>query len=380
MLQQEILFAEQPFVLENGETLCPIVIGYETFGKLNAARDNVILLEHALTGTAHAAKHFEDDDPGWWDDYIGSGKALDTDRYYIICTNVFGGCSGSTGPSSINPLTGKAFRLSFPGFSILDIVHAQLGLIQALGIKKLAAVVGGSMGGMQATQWAISYPELVDAVINIASPLAAGPDAIGYNLIMRMAILNDPDFNDGHYSGQPEGGLSTARMIGMMTYRTSELFSKRFERFTVAESSPGAFSKEHFQIESYLQYQGDVFVERFDANSYLYLTKAIDLFDISRSLLNDHSECNKIHVPYLLIGITTDQLFRIHDIRKSYKQLKQAGIPVTYHEVSSEYGHDAFLVSSERSKFQPQIQQFLERHAAREKNHKNKIPQKIREA
>ncbi|WP_099223825.1 homoserine O-acetyltransferase MetX [Listeria costaricensis] len=365
MLKQETLFAEQPFVLENGEKLCPIVIGYETFGELNAARDNVILLEHALTGTAHAAKHFEEDDPGWWDDYIGPGKALDTNRYYIICTNVFGGCSGSTGPSSINPLTGRAFRLSFPGFSILDIVQAQRGLIKALGIQKLAAVVGGSMGGMQATQWAISYPELVDAVINIASPLAAGPDAIGYNLIMRMAILNDPDFNDGNYSEQPQGGLSTARMVGMMTYRTSELFSKRFERFTVAESSPAAFSKEHFQIESYLQYQGDVFVERFDANSYLYLTKAIDLFDVTVKSADHKPAYQAINIPYLLIGITTDQLFRIHDLRNSYEQLKQAAVPVSYHEISSEYGHDAFLVSSELPKFQPLIQQFLETNANR---------------
>lgn len=358
-LKQQLLFQKEALILENGAVLQPVEIGYETYGRLNSDKSNVILLEHALTGTAHAAKHDETDTPGWWDDYIGPGKPLDTNHYFIICTNVFGGCSGSTGPSSINPETGTPYRLSFPGFSIKDIVRVQFELVCSLHISKLKAVIGGSMGGMQATEWAISYPDHVESVINIASPLAASPDAIGFNLIQRMAILNDPDFNDGNYSSQPEGGLATARMIGMMTYRTSELFSKRFERFTVAESSKSAFSKEHFQIESYLQYQGDSFVERFDANSYLYLTKAIDLFDVIHSQDNAAPPYSQIKIPYLLIGITTDQLFRISDLRRDFELLKVAGVPVTYHEIDSEYGHDAFLVHSEATKFAPILTEFL---------------------
>ncbi|EAE8759452.1 homoserine O-acetyltransferase, partial [Listeria monocytogenes] len=284
---------------------------------------------------------------------------IDTDKYFLVCTNVFGGCSGTTGPSSINPKTGEPFRLQFPGFSIKDIIKVQRELLEQLGVTRIVSVIGGSMGGMQATEWAIDYADITDSIINIASPLAAGPDAIGYNLIMRMAILNDPDFNGGNYVGQPEGGLATARMVGMMTYRTSELFSKRFERFTVAESSPAAFSKEHFQIESYLQYQGDTFVERFDANSYLYLTKAIDLFDVTAPAKDDLPAFAKIKIPYLLIGITTDQLFRIHDLRRGYELLKEWDVPVTYHEVASEYGHDAFLVKKEVPKFEPLIRSFL---------------------
>ncbi|KMT59749.1 homoserine O-acetyltransferase [Listeria fleischmannii 1991] len=358
-LKQQLLFQKEAFILENGATLQPVEIGYETYGQLNADKSNAILLLHALTGTAHAAKHHEADTPGWWDDYIGPGKALDTDRFFVICPNVFGGCSGSTGPSSINPKTGIPYRLSFPGFSVKDIVRVQYELIKTLHISKLKAVIGGSMGGMQATEWAICYSDHVNSVINIASPLAASPDAIGFNLIQRMAILNDPDFNDGNYIAQPEGGLATARMVGMMTYRTSELFSKRFERFTVAESSKSAFSKEHFQIESYLQYQGDSFVERFDANSYLYLTKAIDLFDVIRSQESEAPPYSHIKIPYLLIGITSDQLFRISDLRRDFELLKAAGVPVTYHEIDSEYGHDAFLVHSEVIKFAPILTEFL---------------------
>ncbi|WP_163654855.1 homoserine O-acetyltransferase [Listeria sp. PSOL-1] len=361
-LKQVVLFEETPFILENGAKLTEVMIGYETYGILNKTGDNVILLEHALTGTAHAAKHFAEDEAGWWDSYIGPGKALDTTKYFIICTNVFGGCSGTTGPSSLNPKTGKAFRLTFPGFSIKDIIRLQRELLTALEIRHLIAVIGGSMGGMQATQWAIDYPDITDTAINIASPLAAGPDAIGYNLIMRMAILNDPDFNEGNYDGQPEGGLATARMIGMMTYRTSELFSKRFKRFTVSESSPSAFSKEHFQVESYLHYQGDAFVERFDANSYLFLTKAIDLFDVTVPRSGEISCCETIRIPYLMIGITSDQLFRIHDLRRHHNVLKAAQVPVTYVEVDSEYGHDAFLVEEETSKFANLITDFLKEH------------------
>ncbi|WP_088825486.1 homoserine O-acetyltransferase MetX [Listeria goaensis] len=358
-LKQQLLFQKEAFILENGARLQPIEIGYETYGTLNDDKTNVILLEHALTGTAHAAKHHETDAPGWWDDYIGPGKALDTKHYFIICTNVFGGCSGSTGPSSVNPDTGAQYRLSFPRFSVKDIVRVQYELIKTLGITKLKAVIGGSMGGMQATEWAVSYSDAVSSVINIASPLAASPDAIGFNLIQRMAILNDPEFNDGNYLTQPEGGLATARMVGMMTYRTSELFSQRFERFTVDESSKDTFSKEHFQIESYLQYQGDSFVERFDANSYLYLTKAIDLFDVIRSQDGAAPSYTHIQVPYLLIGITSDQLFRIRDLRRDFELLKTAGVPVSYHEIDSDYGHDAFLVQSEVPKFAPILSEFL---------------------
>lgn len=357
-LKQIRLFEDTPLILENGETIGPIDVGFETYGELSATRDNCILLEHALTGTAHAAKHFEDDVAGWWDDFIGTGKTLDPADYFLVCANVFGGCSGTTGPSSVNPRTDTAYRLNFPGFSIKDIVKVQKALLDALGVVHVVSVIGGSMGGMQATQWAIDYPEMTGTVINLASPLAASPEAIGYNLIMRMAILNDPDFNGGNYVGQPEGGLATARMVGMMTYRTSELFSKRFERFTVADSSPGAFSKEHFQVESYLQYQGDTFVERFDANSYLYLTKAIDLFDVTVNGINEKPLFADIQIPYLLVGVTSDQLFRINDLRRDYELLKEWDVPVTYYEVDSDYGHDAFLVEVE--KFHPLISTFFD--------------------
>ncbi|MBC1811996.1 homoserine O-acetyltransferase [Listeria booriae] len=360
-LKQIRLFEEAPLILENGETIGAIDVGFETYGELSATGDNCILLEHALTGTAHAAKHFEEDVAGWWDDFIGTGKTLDPADYFLVCTNVFGGCSGTTGPSSIDPKTGAEYRLNFPGFSIKDIIKVQKALLDALGVVHVVSVIGGSMGGMQATQWAIDYPEITGSVINLASPLAASPEAIGYNLIMRMAILNDPDFNGGNYVGQPEGGLATARMVGMMTYRTSELFSKRFERFTVADSSPGAFSKEHFQVESYLQYQGDTFVERFDANSYLYLTKAIDLFDVTVNGIDEKPLFAGIQIPYLLVGVTSDQLFRINDLRRDYELLKDRHVPVTYYEVDSDYGHDAFLVEVE--KFHPLISTFLTQHS-----------------
>ncbi|HXK65536.1 MAG TPA: homoserine O-acetyltransferase, partial [Spirochaetota bacterium] len=277
---QYYTFAEPPdeMVLASGKKLGPITLAYETYGTLNESKSNAILILHALSGSAHAAGYHTEADayPGWWDHYIGPDKAFDTSKYFVICSNVIGGCSGSTGPSSVNPHTGKEYALDFPIVTIQDMVNAQRHLLDYLGIEKLLAVAGGSMGGMQALQWSISYPDRVQSVIAIATAASLSAQGIAFHEVGRQAIMRDPNWNNGDYyhATSPSNGLSLARMIGHITYLSEKLMHEKFgRRLQQADIFKFQFDLE-FEVESYLHHKGNDFVQRFDANSYLYLTKA----------------------------------------------------------------------------------------------------------
>ena len=343
-------FAAPPdeLFLDSGERLGPITLAYETYGKLNAQRTNAILVLHALSGDAHAAGfHVEDDKPGWWDEMIGPGKAFDTDKYFVICSNVLGGCKGSTGPSSINPVTNKPFGLDFPTITIKDIANAQRRLIDHLGIEKLLCVVGGSMGGMQALQWAASYPERVGSVIPIATTLKHSPQQIAFNEVGRQAIMADPDWKGGnYYGGAPAAkGLAVARMIGHITYMSDTSMSEKFGRRIKNDRVESRFGAE-FEVERYLHYHGDNFVKRFDANSYLYITKALNYFDLSNG--KTLFEVFKgIRAQFLIMAFKSDWLYPTYQSKEILKICKLAGIEATYCEINSTYGHDAFLLEIE---------------------------------
>ncbi|MFZ2411248.1 MAG: homoserine O-acetyltransferase [Candidatus Methanoperedens sp.] len=343
-------FAAPPdeLILDSGEKLGPVTLAYETYGRINARRTNAILVLHALSGDAHVAGfHDGDEKPGWWDEMIGPGKAFDTDTYFVICSNVLGGCKGSTGPSSINPATNKPYGLDFPTITIKDMVNAQRRLIDHLGIKKLLCVVGGSMGGMQALQWAASYPDRVRSVIPIATTLKHSPQQIAFNEVGRQAIMADPDWKGGnYYGGAPAAkGLAVARMIGHITYMSDTSMSEKFGRRIKNGKNQSRFGAE-FEVERYLQYHGDNFVKRFDANSYLYITKALDYFDLSngRTLYEVFKE---IKAKFLIIAFKSDWLYPTYQSKEILKICKLAGIEATYCEINSTYGHDAFLLEIE---------------------------------
>lgn len=333
------------FELESGERFGPITLAYETYGKLNREKSNAILILHALTGDAHAAGfHPGDKDPGWWDNMIGPGKAFDTEQYFVICSNILGGCKGSTGPSSINQATGKPFGLQFPIITIRDIVNAQRHLIDYLGIEKLLAVTGGSMGGMQALQWVASYPERVGSVIPIATTMTHSPQQIAFNEVGRQAIMADPNWNDGDYYEKelPAKGLSVARMVGHITYMSDVSMSEKFGRKFKNTKQPFKFSPE-FEVEGYLQYRGDNFIKRFDPNSYLYITKAIDYFDLANGK-GIREVLMGITSPFLVIAFKSDWLYPAYQSQEIARACKLAGIDAIYCELNSNYGHDAFLV------------------------------------
>ncbi len=270
--------------LEGGATLTPVEVAYETYGELNADRSNAILITHAFSGDAHAAGiSHETGKPGWWDNMIGPGKAFDTDRYFVICSNALGGCQGTTGPGSINPATGAPYAMSFPVITIRDMVHLQKMLVDWLGIQRLLCVAGGSMGGMQALEWAVSYPEFVRCVIPIATTWRHSAQQIAFNEVGRQAIMADPDWCDGDYYDKkpPARGLSVARMVGHITYMSDESMREKFGRKLRQKEKFGFDFGVDFEVESYLRYRGNQFVSRFDANSYLYITKAEDYFDLT---------------------------------------------------------------------------------------------------
>ena len=331
--------------LESGEKFGPITLAYETYGKLNSEKSNAILIHHALTGDAHAAGfHPGDKDPGWWDNMIGPGKAFDTEHYFIICSNVLGGCKGSTGPASINPITGRPYGLQFPVITIKDMVNAQRHLIDYLGIDKLLAVVGGSMGGMQALQWVVSYPDRVQSVIPVATTANHSPQQIAFNEVGRQAIMADPNWNEGDYYGKdlPAKGLSVARMVGHITYMSDVSMSEKFGRKFKNTKQPFKFSPE-FEVEGYLQYRGDNFIKRFDPNSYLYITKAIDYFDLANGT-GLREVFKGITAPFLIIAFKSDWLYPAYQSQEIARACKLAGIDAIYCELNSNYGHDAFLV------------------------------------
>ena len=332
-------------ILESGKKLGPVTIAYETYGELNESRDNAVMVLHALSGDAHAAGFpKEDKKPGWWNDMIGPGKAFDTEKYFIICSNVIGGCKGSTGPSSLNEKTGKPYGLDFPIITISDMVNAQKYLLDHLGIDKLLCVVGGSMGGMQVLQWVASYPERILSAIPIATALKHSPQQIALNEVGRQAVMSDPDWRGGDYYGrsQPERGLALARMIGHITYMSDESMENKFSRKLKNGGYNFSFKPE-FEVEGYLHYRGDSFVKRFDANSYLYITKALDYFDLSsidRFLPAD----SKIDTRFLVIAFKSDWLYPSYQSREIVRMLKTRRMDVTYCEINSNYGHDAFLL------------------------------------
>ena len=347
---QTVTFAEPPneLLLDSGERLGPVTLAYETYGKLNASKSNAILVTHALSGDAHAAGyHAGDKAPGWWDDMIGPGKGLDTDKYFVISSNVIGGCKGSTGPSSIDPKTGKPYALSFPYISIGDMVEAQRRLIDHLEIDRLLSVVGGSMGGMQALQWMVSYPGRIHSAVPIATTLKHVPQQIAFDEVGRQAIMADVNWRDGDYYGHdpPARGLAVARMVGHITYMSDTSMAEKFGRQQKPNEQKSKFGAD-FEVEGYLRYRGDNFVKRFDANSYLYITKAMDRFDLLAS--KKLSEVFKgVTAKVLLIAFKSDWLYPTYQSQEILKACKMSGLDATFVEVNSTYGHDAFLLEVE---------------------------------
>ncbi|MDD1720059.1 MAG: homoserine O-acetyltransferase, partial [Methanoregulaceae archaeon] len=336
----------EPFPLESGAHLPDVRIAYETYGKLNRRKNNAILVCHALSGDAHAAGiHADSRKPGWWDAVIGPGKAFDTDRYYVICSNILGGCMGSTGPSSVNPETGKPYGTAFPVITIGDMVSAQKRLVEALGITQLFAVAGGSMGGMQALQWCVAYPGMVKKAVVIATTAYSTPQQIAFNEVGRKAITSDPDWNNGDYYDRkvPSRGLALARMVGHITYLSDESMHNKFGRRLQDKASIGYEFSTEFQVESYLHHQGDTFTKRFDANSYLYITKAIDYFDLARdgSLANGFSG---VQASFQVISVSSDWLYPPYQSQEIVSALAANNCEVQYCEIRSNYGHDAFLL------------------------------------
>lgn len=331
--------------LESGERFGPVTLAYETYGTLNKERSNAVLIAHALSGDAHAAGvHAGEDNPGWWDEFIGPGKAFDTDKYFVICSNILGGCKGSTGPSSINPKTAKPYALEFPLISINDIVNAQKRLIEHLGIEKLLSVVGGSMGGHQVLSWLVNYPKNICSAVPVATTIKHSPQQIAFNEVGRQAIMADEHWKSGNYyqGSAPSKGLAVARMIGHITYMSDKSMAEKFGRQKKDNNQPFKFTAD-FEVEGYLRYRGDNFVKRFDANSYLYITKAIDNFDASNSRpLQDVLKGNKVKV--LVIAFKSDWLYPAYQSKEIVKACKLAGVETTYCEIDSTYGHDAFLL------------------------------------
>ncbi len=336
---------DEPFPTESGKTLSPVTLAYETYGTLNNDRSNAILVLHALTGDAHAAgRHEGDKDPGWWDNMIGPGKAFDTDLYFIICSNVLGGCRGSTGPSSVNPATGKPYALDFPLITVSDMVNAQRHLVDYLGIDRLLAIAGGSMGGMQALQWVASYPEKVRAVIPIATTATHSPQQIAFNEVGRQSIMADPNWSDGNYYGGPlpAKGLGVARMVGHITYMSDVSMGEKFGRRYKNSRTDFKFDPE-FEVEGYLQYRGESFIKRFDPNSYLYITKAIDYFDLVNGK-GLQEVLRGVKTRFLVIAFKSDWLYPAHQSQEIARACKRAGIEAIYAELNSTWGHDAFLI------------------------------------
>ena len=340
--------------LASGRTLDRVVVAYETWGTLDEFGANAVLVCHALSGDSHLAGlrpgQPGDATPGWWDVMVGPGKAIDTERFFVVCCNVLGGCSGTTGPSSIDAATGLPWGLHFPMVTIEDMVDVEARLLQSVGVHRLLAVVGGSMGGMQALAWAKRYPERVGSVVADATTWRLGPQAIAFNEVGRRAILEDPDFAGGHYyaeESQPESGLSIARMIGHITYLSDESMHKKFGRRLQASADYAYDFVSEFQVESYLAYQGARFVERFDANTYLYMTKAMDYFDLQGDAPSLAEALRGVSARFLVLSFSSDWLFPTARSRELVAALRENASEVTFAEIPSAYGHDAFLLEPE---------------------------------
>jgi len=342
---------DEPLELESGKRLGPVDVAYETYGQLNDAGDNAVLICHALSGNAHVAgvNSPEDKKTGWWDVMVGPGKGIDTNKYFVICSNFLGGCSGTTGPCSINPQTQKPYGLDFPIITIADMVRVQKLLLDKLGIKKLLSVIGGSIGGMQVLQWAIAYPEFVKSAIPIATTTHLGAQSVAFDAVGRNAILADSNFAGGQYHGAkgPDRGLAIARMIGHITYLSEQGMRAKFGRKLRGTESYSYDFNSEFAVETYLDYQGQSFVERFDANSYLYITKASDYFDLQKDYGSLEKAFAKTKSRFLIISFASDWLYTPAQSKAMVDALAAVGKDVSYCDIASPYGHDAFLLEPE---------------------------------
>lgn len=340
----------QEMSLEAGSFLSPVTLAYETWGTLNAEKNNAVLVCHALSGDAHAAASpdSQESGPGWWDFMVGPGKAIDTDRYFVICSNVIGSCAGSTGPSSIKPGTDRPYAGAFPMITITDMVRAQRHLIDHLGIERLLSVIGGSVGGMQVLEWCARYPDRMVSAIPLASTTRHSAQAIAFNEVARQAIMADANWNLGNYYSKdtPDMGLAVARMIGHITYLSDEAmkvkFGRKLQNPTILSLEPG----HDFQVESYLRHQGRKFVERFDANSFLYITRAADYFDLARDYGAGSLEkaVSRFKARLLIVSFTTDWLYPTYQSRELVRAMKQNLMDVSFSEITAKWGHDAFLL------------------------------------
>jgi homoserine O-acetyltransferase len=333
------LATDAPFALESGGQLQPVTLRYATYGKLNAQRDNAVLVCHALSGSARIAD--------WWEDMFRADGAFDVERQCYICVNVIGSCYGSTGPSSINARTGEPYGPDFPLITIRDMVRAQGKLLEHLGVEQLQAVLGGSIGGMQALQWAVEFPERVENCISIGS-CALSAMGLALNHLQRQAILLDPEFCSGHYERQPAGGLALARQIAMCSYKSAELFAERYGRRPNRRGEdPYQAMNGRFDVAGYLDHQGEKFVARFDANTYLTISKAMDTFDLARGFSSEDRALRRIRAKVLLIGISSDWLFPAAEVRALGARMRAAGVDSEYRELTSSHGHDGFLADPE---------------------------------
>jgi len=357
------LTLESPLVLQSGETLSPVTLAYQTYGTLNAAKSNCVMVCHALTGDHYVADtHPITGKRGWWVDLVGPGKVIDTNRFFVVCANVLGGCMGSTGPKEINPATGKPWGLKFPVITIRDMVAAQAKLIDHLGVQKLFCVIGGSMGAMQVMEWATRYPERVFAAVPIAGSYRHSAQNIAFNEVGRQAIMADPDWSHGNYLEEnkvPKRGLAVARMAAHITYLSEVALHRKFGRRLQDRKTLTYGFDADFQVESYLRHQGYTFVDRFDANSYLYITRAMDYFDLAQE--NDGILANAFKgtpVRYCLISFSSDWLFPTEESRAIVRALNAVAANVSFVEVESDKGHDAFLL--DEPEFYQTLQGFIE--------------------
>ncbi len=357
--------AEQALLLESGAKLGPVTVAYETYGRLTPERDNAVLVLHALSGDCHVAGSYSKADakPGWWENMVGPGKGIDTERYFVICTSILGSCGGTTGPCSTNPATGKPYGLDFPVVTVGDMVKVQRKLLTHLGVEKILAVIGGSLGGMQALEWSLRYPDRVAGVIALATTMRHSALAIAFNEIARQAIMTDPNWQKGHYyeGPRPDTGLAVARMIGHVTYLSDEAMRRKFGRRLQEKNAVSFQFDVDFEVESYLRHQGNKFVARFDANSFLYVTKAADYFDLERrGGANSAVEAfAAARARFLVVSFTSDWLYPTYQSKDLVRALKKNGRDVSFCEIKADCGHDAFLIPNKR--LSGLIGNFLER-------------------